>query len=226
MPLNRDPRVISFSTLRKSIGWLSILLPATMLTGNYLFGSCHAIQDSVSDYYYTITGNLLVGILCAVALFLISYRGYPADNLDSILTTSAGIFALGVAFFPTNETSADSCAVMHLPLNDTRNIMHNLCAAGFFILLAVISLFLFTKSKGIPSSEKKIRNRIYTICGIAILVVIILLAVYSKIRTENPSLRRYKPVFWLEWGALTAFGISWLVKGGLFLKDKPIAAVE
>lgn len=45
-------------------------------------------------------------------------------------------------------------------------------------------------------------------------------------RADFPLLRGYKPVFWLEWGALTAFGISWLVKGGLFLKDKPIAAVE
>ena len=37
---NQDPRLISFSALRKSIGWLGILLPAAMLTGNFLFGNC------------------------------------------------------------------------------------------------------------------------------------------------------------------------------------------
>lgn len=217
---SEDPRLISFSALIQSIGWLSALLPIAMFTGNYLFGGCHTIQDSVSDYYYTVTGNLLIGILCAVALFLISYKGYPGDRLDSILTTSAGILALGVAFFPTNETSADSCAIIHLPLNDTRNNLHNVFAAGLFILLAAISLFLFTKTKGTPTPEKLMRNRIYRTCGISMLVFIVLMAIHTNIRADYPSLRKYKPVFWLESGSLIAFGISWLVKGGLFLKDK------
>jgi hypothetical protein len=216
-----DPRIISFHSLIQAIGWLSVLLPAAMLVGNYLFGGCEAIQDSVSDYYYTVTGDLLVGILCAVALFLISYKGYPGDRLDSILSSLAGLLALGVAFFPTNETSADSCAIIHLPLNELRNNLHNVFSAALFLVLAAISLFQFTKSRGVTiTRRKKQRNRVYRICGVAMLVCIVLLALYTNIRDHTPALKPYKPVFWLESGALFAFGISWLVKGGLFLRDK------
>lgn len=34
-----------------------------------------------------------------------------------------------------------------------------------------------------------------------------------------PGLKKYDPVFWLESVSLFAFGISWLVKGQLILKD-------
>lgn len=217
----QDPRLISFNTLRKSIGWLSILLPPAMLTGNYLLGDCSNIQESLSDYYYTITGNLLVGMLCAMALFLISYKGYPGDRLDGWLTTIAGLLALGAAFIPTNEPLMNGCAVIHLPWNDTRSLTHNLLASVLFIDLALISLFLFTKGRGAPTPQKQKRNRVYKICGYIILFVIILVPIYNRLVKSYPELGVYKMVFWLEWVAMTAFGVSWLVKGGLFLRDQP-----
>jgi len=215
------PRLISTNSLVQSIGWLSALLPVSMVLGNLIFGGCSCIQDSVSDYYYTITGDLLVGILSAVALLLISYRGYPGDRSDSILSTTAGILALGVAFFPTNETSADKCAIIHLPLSELRNNLHNILSAVLFLVLSAISLFLFTKSKGVIVTKQKLhRNRIYRICGIVMLVCIAVLAFYINLRDSMLWLKPYKPVFWLESTALIAFGISWLVKGGLFLRDE------
>lgn len=216
-----DPRLISFNTLRKAVGWLGILLPAAMLVGNFVLGSCHTIQDSNSHYYYTITGNLFIGILCAVAMFLLSYKGYPDDNTDNILTTLAGVCALGIAFFPTNDNSTGSCAIIHLPLSHTRNIIHYSFAAGFFIILAGISFFLFTKSKGIKTERKLLRNKLYRACGIFIIVFIGLIAVYNIFAEEFRWLDKYKPVFWLEWLALIAFGFSWLIKGELMLCDKP-----
>lgn len=217
----QDPRLISFNTLRKSIGWLSILLPPAMLTGNYLLGDCSNIQESLSDYYYTITGNLLVGMLCAMALFLISYKGYPGDRLDGWLTTIAGLLALGAAFIPTNEPLMNGCAVIHLPWNDTRSLIHNLLASVLFIDLALISLFLFTKGRGAPTPQKQKRNWVYKICGYIILFVIILVPIYNRLVKSYPELGVYKMVFWLEWVAMTAFGVSWLVKGGLLLRDQP-----
>jgi len=87
--------------------------------------------------------------------------------------------------------------------------------------LSAISLFLFTKSKGVVITKQKIRrNRIYRICGVIMLVCIVVLALYANVRDSLPWLKQYKPVFWLESVALLAFGVSWLVKGGLFLMDK------
>lgn len=221
MHLNQqDPRLISFNTLRKSIGWLSILLPPAMLTGNYWLADCSAIQESLSDYYYTITGNLLVGMLCSMALFLISYKGYPGDWMDAWLTTIAGILALGAAFIPTNEPLINSCAIIHLPWNTTRSETHNFLASILFIDLALISLLLFTKGKGVPTAQKKKRNRVYKICGYIILFVIVMVPIYNRLVKIHPEWAAFKMVFWLEWLAMTAFGCSWLVKGGLLLRDK------
>jgi hypothetical protein len=217
----QDPRLISFNTLRKSIGWLSILMPPAMLAGNYLLGDCSYVQESLSDYYYTITGNLLVGMLCAMALFLISYKGYPGDRLDGWLTTIAGLLALGAAFIPTNAPLLNGCAVIHLPWNDTRSLVHNLLASLLFIDLALISLVLFTKGRLQPTMQKQKRNRVYKICGYIILTVIALVPIYNRLVKINPEWGAYKLVFWLEWIAMTAFGFSWLVKGGLFLRDQP-----
>lgn len=211
----KDPQIISFQTLRKAVGWLGVSLPPAMVTGNYLFRNCTRIQDSVSHYYYTVTGDLFVGVLCAVALFLFAYKGY--DARDRIATFAAGFFALCIALFPTNNNSSDSCAVIHLPDHDIRRLIHYTSAALFFVVLAGISLFLFTRSKGTKTREKKIRNRVYRACGLVILLCIVAIAVYGL--SQNDGWGPYKPVFWLEWIALAAFGVSWLVKGEMILQD-------
>ena len=78
--IKTDPRLISYQALRRAVGCLGISLPFAVITGNYFFGHCMHIQDSISHYYYTITGSLFVGILCANAMFLIAYKGYPDDK--------------------------------------------------------------------------------------------------------------------------------------------------
>jgi hypothetical protein len=216
-----DPRLISFNALRKSVGWLGILLPAAMLAGNLVWGECSLIQDSNSHYYYTITGDLFVGILCAVALFLISYKGYPDDKSDNVLTTLAGICALGIAFFPTNNNSTDSCAVIDLPISKVRNLAHYIFAASFFLILAFISYFKFTKSRGLKTHSKVMRNKVYRYCGAVIIIFIALIGVYGIFGKQLTRFDRYKPIFWLEWLALVAFGFSWLVKGELVMHDTP-----
>ena len=215
-----DPRLISFNTLRKTIGWLGILLPLALLVENFIFTDCCCMQDSISHYYYTIAGNLFVGTLCAVAMFLIAYRGYPGDK-DNILTTLAGVFALGIAFFPTNDNSSNSCAILHLPDSNVRRIVHFTCATIFFLLLAAVSYYFFTRSGGKKTNKKIVRNKIYRTCAILIVVSVAGIAAYAFFANQLQSIEKYHPIFWLEWCALLAFGTSWLVKGELVLKDKP-----
>jgi hypothetical protein len=47
--------------------------------------------------------NVLVEALCVIGVFLMAYAGY--DELDRWITNLAGLFALGVAFFPTSHPS-------------------------------------------------------------------------------------------------------------------------
>lgn len=209
--------VIHYLTLRKAVGWLGVSLPAAMVLGNFLLQDCTRLQDTISHYYYTATGDLFVGILCGVALFLLSYKGY--DMIDHIATSLAGVFAIGIALFPTNDNSADSCAVFHVPYNQLSNAVHYASAACFFIILACVSLFLFTKSKEQKTKEKKIRNKIYRTCGVVIFITVALIALYEFGEAGLSFFEKYKPVFWLEWVALFAFGMSWLVKGEIILQD-------
>lgn len=219
--IKEDPRIISFQTLRKAVGWLGICLPLALILVTAIVGNCTCLQDSVSHYYYTASGDLFVGVLCAVALFLFAYKGYKGDS-DNLWTSLAGFFALCVALFPTNNNSADSCAIIHLPDNELRRIIHYGSASAFFLILSGISLFLFTRSKGEKTREKKMRNKVFKVCGIVILAAVIAIGIYGFTKGEN-RWGKYKPVFWLEWLALLAFGISWLVKGELVLKDDSLA---
>lgn len=165
-------------------------------------------------------GNTLVGTLCAVALFMLTYKG-PA-RIDGILSGLAAIFALGVAFFPCNVTSGNyDCNVIFLPkMNDAQNTIHYCSAAGLFSVQALISLWLFRRTnKPDPGKPKRSRNVVYLVCGIIMVTAMLLLASLMVFHLGE-KLYYLRPTYSLEVITLWAFGISWLVKGEFALKDK------
>ena len=194
--------VISYLALRRAVGILGVAFPFILVIG-YLIAGGHGIRYSISSYYHTPVGDIFVGVLCAVALFLFSYTGY--DKRDNITGDLAGIFALGVAFFPTAD--------------DLAGIIHLISASLFFLLLAYYSIFLFTKGSDHPTPAKKKRNRLYRICGYVIVACILLALLYSILPTLQSSLSNLRPIFWLETVMLWAFGLSWLTKGKVLLGD-------
>jgi hypothetical protein len=214
------PELISFLTLRRTVGWLGVLLPVALLVGSFLFGACKVIQPSISHYYFTNMREVFVGVLCAVSLFLFAYKGH--SKLDSWASNMAGFFALGVALFPTNIMEGYYCQNKVVTFIDVsfHNIIHFSCAGSFFFTLALMSIFLFTKSKEPKekqSQEKHSRNKIYKVCGIIMLVSIVIIAVSGPLlKVKDTS----QITFWFETVALFAFGISWLTKGETILPDK------
>ena len=212
---------LSFLAIRKSVGVLGIALPIVLALGTLIVGECsHFIKDSISSYYYTLMGNFLTGILAAVALFLFTYKGYnKADRISAII---AGFGALTTAVFPTNsENTTNWCEVITKPCSSFSNTAHFLGAAVFFVTLAFMSIFLFTKSdkkKEDIQKPKRTRNRVYIAMGI-IMLVALLGIVLLRIPAVGRALNQYQPEFWFETIALWAFGFSWLVKGETILKD-------
>ena len=177
-PATKSPQLISPQTLRKAAGWLGVLLPAAMIMGNSLFRQCDVVQSSISHYYYTVTGHWLVGILCAVAMFLVSYKGYTLE--DNIATSIAGFSAVLIAFFPTSteknvpvQITMNNCVLFRLPENAVRNAIHYVSAALFFLTLDYISYFLFTRSRNNKTKEMIIRNRTFKAYDSLILVSIV-----------------------------------------------------
>jgi hypothetical protein len=173
------------------------------------------IQSSISSYYYTDMRNIFVGTLCAIAVFLSSYRGYELkDRLAGVL---ACVFAVGVALFPV---APDSHPTSHQKLI---GYLHLGFASLFFLTLAYFSLFLFTKTdetKG-PTRRKLHRNVVYEVCGYTMLVALILIVILALLSDQAIlEVKRLALVFWLESIAIIAFGISWLTKGEGILRDE------
>lgn len=208
--------LISYMTLRKAIGFLGILIPAVMIAGTFTIGGCTRIQNSISHYYFTVMGDVFVGFLMSTGIFLISYKGY--DLKDNIVSSIAGIAVICIALFPTTNNKDVACVIRTVTENSVITNVHYIGAAIFYLTLSYMSIFLFTKSSGSMTREKRARNRIYRGCGVTIIISILLIFFQDYIPgMDTPGLN---PTFWLEWVANFAYGLSWLTKGAFLLTDK------
>lgn len=205
--------IATYRRIRASIGVLGISLPIALLILSLLPVFKTTIQDSISSYYYTNLRELFTGVLCAVGLFLIRYKGTKNPNIwknDSLLTNIAGVMAFGIALFPTNPDDCSQKIYSLIPdCSKIFGIIHYLFAAILFIILAIISINIFTigqkENINIPVSMIN-ENKIYKICGYLILCFIILIPLFAVLKFSYTTL-----IF--EALALIAFGISWLIKG-------------
>jgi hypothetical protein len=195
---NEADRVLSYLTLRVSVGVVGIALPIVLFVSHFFFGS-HHLPGSISAFYYTPMRNYFVGTLAALGVFLFSYRYAKGDNNLSRLASGLIIF---VALSPTAREGAS---------RNGWNTAHLVTAALFFAILAYFSYFLFTLSDGSiqPKSRKALRNQIYRVCGITIAAALLAAAVLNSLDL----------LFWWESIAVLAFSFSWLVKGGVLFKD-------
>src|SRR6056297_1991085 len=100
---NMNKLVVSYLTLRNSIGFTGILLPLIVAIGGFISGL--NIQPSISAYYWTASGDVFVGVLFIAGALLLTYNGY--DLADRITTLIAGVSAIGTAMFPMfNDVSS------------------------------------------------------------------------------------------------------------------------
>lgn len=214
--------MINVIKLRKILGWLGMLLPwITALL--FMIFEAHEIilPHSISATYHVSSciAPFMI-ILGAAGILLICYEGY--DKQDSIICTLAGIFALCICLFPCgtlpNNTKLDSSLLIGtFQLSAlVSGWIHNITAIIFFGLLAYNSFFLFTKSSGELTLEKKKRNIIFRVCGIGMVASFILLIPFTLLKLAA--------AIWLvEAVALIFFGISWLTKSQCYswlFKDK------
>lgn len=196
--------------MRIMIGVLGMLLPwlVALITLSW--------PQSISITYYSIfaVGTFMV-VLGSAGILLINYKGY--EKIDDISATIAGVFGILICLFPMTYLPDPSVktGVLHLPSNIS-NIFHCISAVGFFGVLAFMSFFLFTKTNGEITPQKKIKNVIYRICGIGMLTSFLLFLL-----NFIPNFECYNLTWIIEAIALFFFGASWIVKSDAFpfLKD-------
>ena len=244
---DNDDLIVSYLTIRRAIGWLGLLLPFILLIGNYtvnqlnilnssffikdckapVYKAAGSFKSSISHYYYSTVGELFTGVLLAVALFMYCYKGHKLRKgekglSDNALSNLAGLFALGVVIFPTGSGACISDNLRTFLSSDNTGYIHFTMAALFFVSLSVMSMVNFRRTDDRVSFGKKENHKTFLVCGIAMLVCLVLIFVYSMwIAGKFSWLDNLHPVFCLEAIALIFFGISWLIKGQVNLTIIP-----
>lgn len=204
---------INTTRLRCLLGWLAVLVPWIVCAFVWAF------PPSISETWYTNACTPFMIILGASSILLISYKGYGL--VDDILTTITGVLGIGICLFPCYPT-LEIRAMSHfsgliptpfmLPYETSSNL-HLICAYIFFGLLAINALFLFTKSSGVMTENKKKRNVIYRVCGIGMMASFLLMLLELIPAVANSS---FPLVWFVEMLALTFFGVSWLTKADYY----------
>ncbi|MFD2247146.1 hypothetical protein [Pontibacter ruber] len=220
--------VYSYMTLRNLIGLSGMLLPLALVLTTSRGLDDKLIEPSISDYYYTSNGDVLVVLLSILGVFLFTYKGY--NWVEQVLTALAAICGIGVAFSPTATKHARSSFSIHTTHDAVPTILglerHLIFAAVFFISLAFISLVYFPKSDALflkePTgkwSPKAKRNMVYKVCGWMMIVCVLLLGIYFIYEPFQIMAGEFPVIFTLETIAVEAFGISWLTKGETLWPD-------
>jgi hypothetical protein len=232
----------SYMVLRNVIGLIAVGLPFAVFIGNWIIFSHHRfgcllpigndLPDSLSGYYYSHMRNLFVGGMCAAGVFLFFYRG--DDRWETLTTNLAGLFAVGIAFFPTtrpNISPTSSCgpvtAILPEPSPHATYIawVHTGCLIGLMAAIAFMALRYtreYTedeKNKMVAEDQEierdprlKSRNKkLYYGCVGGMLAAGIFAVVQqlfnSRLKAQAPWL------FYAELVAFVAFGVAWFVKG-------------
>jgi len=223
LPHRRPDALISYWQLRQLIGVLGIIMPLILPLGNRLIRGSGKLEPSISHYYYSIMHVAFMAILCMLGSFLITYRGTSKwQTWEKVVATIAGLFAFGVATFPTQfdgYKDAGHSQLIALVLHDLKdvpvwvNTLHHIFAATLFTSFAVFCIVFFQDSDlDIHDKKKKRRNILYTTCGILIILsmlsIVLVTFVFKSWDFPNST-------FWFETTALLPFGISWLVKGSV-----------
>ena len=161
------------------------------------------LLHSISESYHYRARDWFVGLLFAVAVLFLSFKG--ENRFERRLTILAGACAILVAVAPCECGRPTSViAIFHFP-----------AAAGVFAIMGYFC-WRFRRtalSKIRKYPEAKMRVKVYSICLLGMLVCGLMAIVYAVAHFVAPKaldLAFPNYVFWLEAIGLVSFGTSWL----------------
>jgi hypothetical protein len=184
---------------------LAAVFPVAFLASSLILHRTE-FQTSISAYYWThdLERNIFVGVLCAVAVFLVLYKGY--NLLEDRIIDVGGASAAGVAFFPMDEFG--DCTSSGISA-------HGVFAVMFFACIFYICVFMSeTSLKDIKEPRRRdVFRRAYRWCS-GIMVGSIALAVLSRLLPSEyiQALCENNAIFWFEAVGVWAFSAFWYIK--------------
>lgn len=167
-------------TLRVLVGVLGVLLPIILVAGLSFVSGYNKPLASISHYFYTRVSSAFIITMSLLAVFLIVYKG--KQIWDFILSTTAGVAALLVVFFPTTNLSPDCrhkdflYSITYIDPDKIWSNFHFTSAAIFLICLAAMSIWRFPQNSSSDEIPKPLDKFMYRLCGIIILLAMAILA--------------------------------------------------
>jgi hypothetical protein len=195
----------SFIVQRRGMAVLAALFPVVFLASSFIVHRTD-FQTSLSAYYWTkdLERNVFVGVLCAIAVFLILYKGY--NLLEDRIFDAAGASAAGIAFFPMDKSG--ECTFSGISI-------HGVFAVIFFTCIAYICIFMSrTSVNEIADTGRREKFRsAYRWCS-GVMVGSIGLAVLSRLLPGEylQALCENSAIFWIEAVSVWAFSAFWYIK--------------
>lgn len=195
----------SYVIQRGGMAILGAAFPFVFLVSSFVLKRT-TFQTSISAYYHTLDPerNIFVGVLFAIAVFLILYKGYR--KLEDYVLHIAGISVLGVALFPVDKTDDGGAFLVSA---------HSVFAVSFFICIFIVCIFMSETSlkKLQDEDRKRTFRRLYRLCA-SVMVGAVILAVISRFLSADfiHALRKNGAIFWFEAVSVWAFSAFWFIK--------------
>lgn len=189
--------VETYFVLRMVIAGGALILPIALLIWGTIDPSV-PMQDSISAFYYTPARGLFVGVVVAIGVALMAYRGYTRG--ENLLLNGAGALAIVVALIPTVDPAVAG--------QNIGNVIHAVAALAFFVLAALSIVFYGHETvSDLPNGALQ---RGYRVAYRAITVMVVVLPVIAFLLAW--AVEPTATLFVVETAALFAFATFWIVK--------------
>src|SRR2546428_12719902 len=147
---------------RRLIGILGLLLPLLLYV---IAGLRHTMGlpswrplASVSAYYYTGAVAVFVGVLFALALFLLTYPGYKGVIADRLVGFVGGTAAILVTLFPTTAPRGLAAGGPSW-WSPWMAVLHYVSAVILFVSFILFAIWLFRKSNVPQRGDRPLDQR-------------------------------------------------------------------
>lgn len=196
----------SYFNLRIGMGLIGIALPIAVWLVAFVMDDRNLLP-SISAYYHSHSRDVFVGSLFAIGAAAYLYKGY--SQAENIAMNLAGIFAVGVAAFPTDCPDLTPALACESP---TYKHIHVGAAILFFLMIAYVALFRAKDTLKYVTNEKlKKRYQLaYYIIGASMIILPTLVAIQAY--GVMSFAENFHPIFWMEALAIWSFAAFWLVK--------------
>lgn len=195
----REHILETYSLLRIGMALIGILFPLVLWWVGLFRGV--KLQGSISAYYHTSMGDVFVGSLCAIGVFLYFYKGVTTK--ENIALNFAGIFAVLVALLPTAAPSDLKCETFTAPY------WHGTSAILFFVAIAYVSWFCASDTLNYVSnqSRQKLYSGLYKLLAIGMISLPLLSAFLLHLFNEKNII-----VYVVEVIGVWVFSAYWILK--------------